>query len=67
MMLAEIEKFKNEDARSNHVEVDHGCDVDGIIFVSLSKVLGSKKTLFLSCYSYECNRGLRVVSCKDSG
>jgi hypothetical protein len=43
------------DLLANHVEVDHGGDVDGVVLVCLCEVLGSEETLLFSCESSECD------------
>jgi hypothetical protein len=41
------------DLLANHVEVDHGGDVDRIVLVRLCEVLGSEEALLFSCESSE--------------
>jgi hypothetical protein len=43
------------DLLANHVEVDHGGDVDRIVLVCLCEILGSEEALLFSCESSECD------------
>jgi hypothetical protein len=43
------------DLLANHVEVDHGGDVDGVVLVCLCEVLGSEEALLFSRESSECD------------
>lgn len=51
---------------SNHVQIDHTSDVNGVVLVRLSQVLCSEEALLFSRESCENDRGLRLVLCEDT-
>ena len=52
---------------AHHIEVDHSSDVGGAVLVGLGQVLSTQQTLLFACKGCECNRGFRLVGCKDAG
>lgn len=51
---------------SNHVEIDHASNVDGVILVRLCQVFRTKEALLLTGKGSKGDRCLRLVVRKDS-